>query len=235
MTRKVQARVVIGLSKETDRCAYYHPRVKREDEKRYHCGAKNHSISECTRPKTDKRGEGNGSNNVPSKAFPLPVKYDALCHVMTANSELEQSVAIPDLHAVRRPRLSPRAAQGDAPHAVVQQQTAAQTGTVQPGATSESSQRLMAMDQEMIMTIQTSADGVRTEQQTMESVFQTRSRVLSEHLAEVSRGVVRTTQSGQPSSVWTRSERLHSETEEVHALKARLECTEHNMRDLAAF
>eukprot|EP00971_Amphidinium_carterae_P170257 3373341-Amphidinium_carterae.2 len=67
----------------------------------------------------------------------------------------------------------------------------------------------------------------------MESVFQTRSRVLNEHLAEVSRRVARTTQSGKPSTVWTRSKSLHSEVEEVHALKARLECTEHNLKDLA--
>eukprot|EP00971_Amphidinium_carterae_P326992 6458121-Amphidinium_carterae.1 len=66
-----------------------------------------------------------------------------------------------------------------------------------------------------------------------ESVFQTRSRVLEEHLTEVTRRVVRTTHSGQPSSVWTRGERLYSEVEEVQALRARLECTEHNLRDLA--
>eukprot|EP00971_Amphidinium_carterae_P055642 1096950-Amphidinium_carterae.1 len=72
------------------------------------------------------------------------------------------------------------------------------------------------MAAEMITTIQTSADGVRSEQQTMESVFQTRNRVLEEHLAEASRRVVRVTQS-QPSSVWTRSERLHSEVEEARS------------------
>eukprot|EP00971_Amphidinium_carterae_P080560 1593952-Amphidinium_carterae.4 len=60
----------------------------------------------------------------------------------------------------------------------------------------------------MIMTIQTSADGVRAEQQTMERIFQSRSMVLSEHLADVSRHVVRTTQSGRPNSVRTRAERL---------------------------
>eukprot|EP00971_Amphidinium_carterae_P214887 4264405-Amphidinium_carterae.1 len=115
-----------------------------------------------------------------------------------------QILAISDFRAERRQRLSPRAAQGNAPYTVVQQQIAAQTGTIQPGATSESSQSLMSMAAEMITTIQHSADGVRSEQQTMESVFQTRSRVLNEHLAEVSRRVVLTTQSGQPNSVWTR-------------------------------
>eukprot|EP00971_Amphidinium_carterae_P142083 2814176-Amphidinium_carterae.2 len=116
------------------------------------------------------------------------------------NRELEQSVAIPDFRAAGRPRLSPGAAQGIAPYAVVQQQTSAQSGTTQPGDTSESSQGLMSMAAKMIMTIQTSADGVRSdsasEQQTMKSLFQTR-------------------------------------IEEVHALKARLECTEHGLRDLA--
>eukprot|EP00971_Amphidinium_carterae_P020755 409274-Amphidinium_carterae.1 len=85
--------------------------------------------------------------------------------VLTPNRELEQQVAIPSFQAARRPRLSPRAAQG-APYAVA-------------------------------------------------------------------RRVVRTTHSGQPSSVWTRGKRLHSEVEEVQALGARLECTEHNLRDLA--
>eukprot|EP00971_Amphidinium_carterae_P351268 6492013-Amphidinium_carterae.2 len=47
--------------------------------------------------------------------------------VMRPNRELEQSVAIPDFPAARRPRLSPRAAQGIAPYAVAQQQTSAQS------------------------------------------------------------------------------------------------------------
>eukprot|EP00971_Amphidinium_carterae_P303947 6039792-Amphidinium_carterae.1 len=38
---------------------------------------------------------------------------------------------------------------------------------------------------------------------------------------------------GQPSSVRTRGERLQVETEEVQVLRARLECTELNLRELA--
>eukprot|EP00971_Amphidinium_carterae_P127536 2526985-Amphidinium_carterae.1 len=83
------------------------------------------------------------------------------------------------------------------------------------------------------MTIQTSADGVRTEQQSMEHLFRSRSVMLSEHLANMSRHVARITQSGEPSSIRTRTERLQLETEEVQVLRARLECTEHNLRDLA--
>eukprot|EP00971_Amphidinium_carterae_P224812 4460001-Amphidinium_carterae.1 len=91
------------------------------------------------------------------------------------------------------------------------------------------------MAQEMIMTIQTSADGVRTEQQSMERVFQSRSVMLSEHLANVSQHVVRNAQSGGTSSFWTRNGRLHLETAEVQVLRASLECAEHHLRDLAKF
>eukprot|EP00971_Amphidinium_carterae_P090365 1789371-Amphidinium_carterae.2 len=63
------------------------------------------------------------------------------------------------------------------------------------------------MAREMIMTIQTSTDGVRTEISTMERVFQSRSLMLSEHLASVPQNVIQTTQSGRTSTVRTRAER----------------------------
>eukprot|EP00971_Amphidinium_carterae_P113283 2244145-Amphidinium_carterae.1 len=36
-------------------CKFFHARLKREDERCYNCGSKSHSISECDRPKPDKR------------------------------------------------------------------------------------------------------------------------------------------------------------------------------------
>eukprot|EP00971_Amphidinium_carterae_P318465 6329878-Amphidinium_carterae.1 len=90
------------------------------------------------------------------------------------------------------------------------------------------------MSREMITTIQTSADGVGTEQQSMERVFQSRTVMLSEHLASVPQHVIQTTQSGRTSTVRTRAERCQlEEQEEVAMPRAKLKCTEHNLRDLA--
>eukprot|EP00971_Amphidinium_carterae_P342913 6482382-Amphidinium_carterae.1 len=85
------------------------------------------------------------------------------------------------------------------------------------------------MAQQLIATIQTSAEGVTTETVTMQRAMMVRRKRLNEHIASLPDQIMSGVRPAQRTRQWHQSQ---EEASEIAILTAKLWCTEHNLYDL---